>query len=166
MEPAPIPYNENGRIKAVKDLGILDTAPEERFDKLTKEATERLKVPISTISIIDSDREWYKSFQGMKEKEGDRNISFCGHALFATTMFVVEDTLKDIRFFNNPTVIGYPFIRFYAGMTLLDHKTRFPIGVFCIKDTKPRKLNSEEISIIMDIAERAEKELNKPTIIN
>lgn len=161
MEPAPIPYNEKGRIKAVKELGILDTKPEERFDKLTKEAVEKLKAPISTISIIDSDREWYKSCQGVKDKDGKRDISFCGHALFATNVFVVEDTLKDIRFFNNPTVIGYPFIRFYAGVTLLDQKTRFPIGVFCIKDTKPRKFSLEEIDILTNIAERAEQELNK-----
>ena len=162
MEPAPIPYNEKGRIKAVEELGILDTEPEERFDKLTKEAIEKLKMPISTISIIDSNREWYKSCQGIKDKEGERKVSFCGHAIFATNMFVVEDTLKDIRFFNNPTVIGYPFIRFYAGVTLLDKRTRFPVGVFCVKDTKPRKLSLEETAIIMDIAERAEKEINTP----
>ena len=162
MEPSPIPQNEEERIKVVKELGILDTPPEERFDKLTKEALDKLGVPISTISIIDSNREWYKSCQGLDKKEGDRSISFCGHAIFATNMFVVEDTLKDIRFFNNPTVIGYPFIRFYAGVTLLDHKTRLPIGVFCIKDIKPRKLSVEEVAVIMDIAERAERELNDP----
>ncbi|OHA50803.1 MAG: hypothetical protein A2Z62_01150 [Candidatus Terrybacteria bacterium RIFCSPLOWO2_02_42_20] len=160
MQIAPIPKDENIRIEAVHRMAILDTKPEERFDRLTKEAVDRLKVPISTITIIDSKREWFKSCQGLDEKEGERAVSFCGHALLAQNIFVVEDTLKDDRFKDNPMVIGHPFIRFYAGIAILDHKTGQPVGVFCVKDTKPRTFSISEINILIDLADRAEKEIN------
>ncbi|KKR43008.1 MAG: GGDEF domain protein [Parcubacteria group bacterium GW2011_GWF1_40_6] len=161
MQNAPIPNDENKRIEAVHRLALLDTEPEERFDVLTREAAEKLKVSMSMVSILDSDREWYKSCVGFNKKEGGRAESFCGHALLATNIFIVEDTLKDSRFADNPTVIGEPFIRFYAGIALFDHKTRQPIGVFCVKDTKPKKLSVKEIGIMIDLANKAEKELNK-----
>lgn len=162
MQNAPIPANEKERIEALHRLAILDTEPEERFDVLTREAVEKLKVPMSMVSILDSDREWFKSCVGFDKKEGDRSVSFCGHALLATNIFIVEDTLKDERFADNPLVTGYPYIRFYAGIALFDHKTGQPIGVFCVKDTKPRKLTTKEIGIIIELAEKAEKELNSP----
>ena len=161
MQNAPIPGDENKRIEAVHRLAILDTKPEERFDILTREAVKKLKVPMSMVSILDSDREWFKSCVGFQKREGERSVSFCGHALLATNIFIVEDTLKDPRFADNPMVTSYPFIRFYAGVALFDHKTRQPIGVFCVKDIKPRKLTTEEIGSIIDLANRAEKELNK-----
>ena len=161
MQNAPIPADEDKRIEAVHKMAILDTEPEERFDVLTREAIEKLKVQMSMVSILDSDREWFKSCVGLDQKEGGRAISFCGHALLATNIFIVEDTLKDPRFADNPAVIGFPFIRFYAGVALFDYKTRQPIGVFCVKDTKPKKLTTEETALIIDLAERAEKELNK-----
>ncbi len=161
MQKAPIPANEKERIEAVHRFAILDTEPEERFDTLTREAVEKLKVPMSMVSILDTDREWFKSCVGFDKKEGERSVSFCGHALLATNIFIVEDTLKDERFKDNPLVVGDPFIRFYAGVALFDHKTRQPIGVFCVKDTKPRKLTTEEISVVIDLAGRAEEELNK-----
>jgi GAF domain-containing protein len=159
--PAPIPNDENERIRAVQRLNVLDTPSESRFDVLTREAVAKLHVPISVISILDSDREWFKSCQGLDKKEGERAISFCGHALFATNMLVVPDTLKDPRFADNPMVTGYPFIRFYAGVAMIDQKTGQPVGVFCVKDTSPRNLSVEDVSILTDLAERAEAELNK-----
>lgn len=161
MQNAPIPKDEEKRIEAVHRLAILDTEPEERFDVLTREAVEKLKVPMSMVSILDSNREWYKSCVGYDKKEGGRAESFCGYALMATNIFMIEDTLKDPRFADNPTVTGFPFIRFYAGIALFDQKTRQPIGVFCVKDTKPRKLSVEEIGVMIDLADKAEKELNK-----
>ncbi len=77
-------------------------------------------------------------------------------------MFIIDDTQKDPRFADNPMVTGFPHIRFYAGMALYDEKTKLPIGVFCIKDTKPRSLSVGEIGIFMDLATRAERQLNKP----
>jgi GAF domain-containing protein len=163
MKKAPIPENEKERIEAVHKMAILDTESEERFDSLTREAMEKLKMPMSTVTIMDSNREWFKSHPGIEEQEGLRENSFCGHALLARDIFIVEDTLKDERFFDNPMVIGKPFVRFYAGVALFDrkHKTGLPIGVFCVKDTKPRKFDVEEIQILIDLAIRAEKELNK-----
>ncbi len=155
------PEYENERLNALHKLAILDTEPEERFDALTKEAVEKLHVKMSMISIIDSDREWFKSCTGIDQKEGARSASFCGHALLAKSLFIVEDTLKDPRFADNPMVIGEPFIRFYAGVAIFDRKTYLPIGVFCIKDTKPKILKIDEIAIILDLASRAEDELNK-----
>lgn len=161
MKKAPIPKNEKERLEAVHRIAILDTEPEGRFDVLTKEAVEKIKVPISTLTILDSKREWFKSCQGLDKKEGERAISFCGHALLVKNIFFVEDTLKDPRFADNPMVIGSPYIRFYGGISLVDYKTGQYIGVFCIKDTKPRTLNADEVDILMDLADRAEKELNK-----
>jgi GAF domain-containing protein len=161
MQKAPMPENEAERLEAVHRVGILDTKPEERFDALTREAMEKLKVAMSTVSILDSNREWFKSCMGSEQKEGDRSISFCGHALLAKDLFIVNDTLKDSRFADNPMVVGAPFIRFYAGVALLDHQTNQAIGVFCVKDTKPRVFSVEETAILLDLANRAETELNK-----
>ena len=97
----------------------------------------------------------------MDQTEGVRAASFCGHALLSKNILIIEDTLKDPRFADNPMVVGFPFIRFYAGIALYDYKTRQPVGVFCVKDTKPRKFNTKEVGIIIDLADRAEKELNK-----
>lgn len=161
MQTAPIPEDEKERLEAVHRMAILDTKPEERFDRLTREATEKLKVPISTIAILDSNREWFKSCTGLDQKESDRAISFCGHALLTKELFIVEDTLEDNRFKDNPMVTGFPFIRFYAGQALLDYNTGKSIGVFCIKDTKPRKLSVDEVGLILDFANMAEIELNR-----
>lgn len=160
MQPAPIPADEKQRLEALKALGILDSRPDERFDTITREAIERLRVPISTVSLIDSDREWYLSRQGLDITEAKRETSFCGHAMFSEYIFIVEDTLKDSRFADNPTVIGPPYIRFYAGIALRDHLHRLPIGVLCVKDTKPRSLTAEEVGILLELAAKAETEIN------
>ena len=121
MLKAPIPNDEDKRLEAVHRLAILDTKPEERFDDITKEAVERLHVPISMVTILDSKREWFKSCTGLNETEGERAVSFCGHALMAKNMFIIEDTYKDPCFADNPMVVGPPFIRFYAGFALFEH---------------------------------------------
>lgn len=162
MKNAPIPEDEEKRLDATKKLNILDTIAEERFDQITHQAAEKLGVPISAISIIDENREWYKSCYGVDAKEGDRNISFCGHTIVEPEdVLVVEDTLKDDRFADNPYVLGEPFIRFYAGVRIFDKKTKMPVGVFCVKDKKPRELSIEELGIILDYASKAEAEINK-----
>jgi GAF domain-containing protein len=160
MKEAPIPEDEAERLQALKRLGVLDTLNEERFDYITREAVEDLNVPISTISIIDKEREWFKSCQGLDKGEDDRSTSFCGHALLAQKLFIVEDTLEDLRFSDNPHVIKEG-IRFYAGMALHEAKTNLPVGVFCIKDFKPRKLAPYEVALFLKLGKEAEKELNK-----
>lgn len=163
MKEAPIPANEKERVCAVHALDILDTATEERFEVITDEAIEKLQVPIATITIIDTDREWFKSYKGLDVQENARSVSFCGHALLENTMTIVPDTLKDERFADNPMVVNSPFVRFYAGMALHEDKTGLAVGVFCIKDTEPKEMSVDEISIFLDLAERAEKEVNKIT---
>lgn len=160
MQKAPIENNEDKRLDAVHSLGILDTPSDPKFDAITLEAIQRLKVPISTVSIIDKDREWFKSCQGTPMTEGKRDISFCGHALFAKSVFVVEDTLSDDRFKDNPYVIGTPYIRFYAGVALYDKRSGLPIGVFCVKDSVPRKFSMEETGTLVELASRAEDLIN------
>lgn len=137
MQTAPIPQNEKERLQKVMELGLLDSEQEERFDTITKEATKTFNVPISTITIVDEDREWYKSCQGLDIKEAPRAVSFCAYAMMTRDIFIVEDTLKDERFKDNPMVIGKPYIRFYAGASLYS-PDGINIGIFCIKDTKPK----------------------------
>ena len=156
----PLHPQEVERQAALENLGLLETPTEERFDLITKEALDKLHVPIATISLIDREREWFKSCQGLSTREGPREISFCGHALLAKHVFVVEDTLLDDRFKNNPYVTGAPFVRFYAGSALNDFSSGLPVGVFCVKDTVPRKFTNEELAIFMELADRAEKEVN------
>lgn len=164
MQPAPIPTNEVQRLAALQQLGLLDTEPEERFDAITRAAVEQLKVPISTISLIDTEREWFKSCQGTTTREGKREVSFCGHALLSQRIFIVEDTTKDPRFALNPHVTGGQRIRFYAGVSLRDASSQFPIGVLCVKDTKPRHFTEDEANTLIDLGHWAELELNKHTM--
>ncbi len=159
MKP-PVFEKELERVEALHRLGVLDSGPDPLFDAVTKEASEKLHVPISTVSIVDKDREWYKSCQGMTAKEGPREIAFCSWALLSKDVFIVEDTLQDERFKNNPYVVGEPHIRFYAGIAILDAVSGLPVGVFCVKDTKPRKLSMEETGVLFDLAQRTERLIN------
>lgn len=161
MQLAPIPANDDTRVCALEGLKILDTSSEERFNCLTKEAIETFSVPISTITLVDKDREWFKSVQGLQQQEGPRDISFCGHALITEVILIIDDTLLDPRFADNPMVIGELHVRFYAGKSLYEYETKLPVGVFCIKDHKPRKMSITEIGKFLDLADRAEKEINK-----
>ncbi len=160
MQPALIPDNEEERLRALKSLNILDTPPEERFDEIIKQAIKYFKVPISTISLIDKDREWFKSCHGLHDRQGRRSTSLCGHAVLSQTIYIVEDTKKHKGFADNPMVIGKPYIRFYAGMALREWNTVLPVGVFCIKDTRPRKLSRAALAEFVDLATQAEMELN------
>jgi GAF domain-containing protein len=146
---------------AVNRLGLLDGKPDGRFDLLTKRAVKELHVPISTLTILDPQKEHYKSSQGLDEKDGERAISFCGHALLMKDLFIIPDTAKDHRFANNPMVIGKPFIRSYMGMALYDLKTGLPVAVFCVKDIKPRDFSMDEIDAFSNIVTLAEEEINK-----
>ena len=161
MISAPVQINEQARLTAVYSLAILDTEPEARFDIITKQACDKFKVLISTISILNGKREWYKSCWGLDVREGVRDISFCGHAMYADYIFVVEDTWQGPRFFDNPYVKGKPYIRFYAGVALREENSRLSVGVLCIKDNRPRKFTLDDIATLIGLAKQAEIELNK-----
>lgn len=162
-QKAPIPPDEKERLNSLRELKILDTPPEERFDRITRLALHLFDVPISTITLIDSRREWFKSCQGLPVKEGKRAISFCGHALLASDIFIVPDAKKDPRFAKNPMVLGKPHIRFYAAVPLRSADGR-RVGVFCIKDYKTRKLDAQKIRLLKSLAAWAELELNSHEI--
>ncbi len=162
MQKAPIPENDVERVCAVQGLHLLDTAAEERFDCLTREAVKRFGVPISTIALVDKAREWFKSVQGLQSTGGPRDISFCGHALLSQVILIINDTLADPCFADNPMVVGEPHIRFYAGKSLYDRASNMPVGVFCIKDYVPREMSVADVGDFLDLAEKAEQELNKP----
>ncbi len=156
---APVPKNEPQRLESLYALGLLDTSTEERFDRITRLALSLFNVPISTVTLVDSHREWFKSCQGLPKREGKRAISFCGHALVSEEILIVPDTKKDPRFAKNPMVLGKPYIRFYAGVPLKSADGQ-RVGVFCIKDFKSRKLDSQKQALLKSLASWAELELN------
>jgi GAF domain-containing protein len=157
--PAPIPADEEDRLKALQSLNILDTMPEERFDRITKLATVLFNTPISTVTLVDSRREWYKSCQGLPVKEGERAISFCGYTVLEDTPLIIPNAKADPRFAGNPMVINPPFIRFYAGVPLKSADGK-RVGAFCIKDHNPREFPPEKIDLLTSLAAWAELELN------
>ena len=158
MKKPDIPLDEEARLKALRSLNVLDTPSEDRFDRLTRLAKRMFDVPIALVSLVDENRQWFKSCVGLNVSETPRDISFCGHAILGNEIFIVPDTIKDERFSDNPLVLNEPYIRFYAGCPLryLDGSM---LGTLCIIDTQPRVLNEEDLEALKDLAELAEHEL-------
>lgn len=158
LEP-PIPLDEVSRLAALRGLNILDSSPEERFDRLTRLAQKLLGVQIAVVSLVDSNRQWFKSCQGLDASETPRSISFCGHAVLEDKIFIIPDALLDPRFADNPLVAGPPNIRFYAGQPLkTGNGSR--VGTLCVIDSKPRHLTQAECDSLRDLATLVENELN------
>ena len=145
-------------LKALRSLDILDTPPEERFDRLTRLAKRMFDVPIALVSLVDEDRQWFKSCVGLDVSETPRDISFCGHAILGNGPFIINDTAKDPRFADNPLVVNAPSIGFYAGCPLRHHDGS-KMGTLCIIDENPRTLDKEDVDALQDLAEMAEREL-------
>ena len=150
MQEPSIPINEASRIKSLIKLDVLDTDPDERFDRITRIAKRMFDVHIALISLVDKNRQWFKSKQGISAEETSRKISICGHAIARpislnseNRIMEIPDTLLDIRFKDNPLVLSTPNIRFYAGFVLQSHDD-FNLGALCLIDTKPRKLSSAD----------------------
>ncbi|EAR07461.1 GAF domain-containing protein [Reinekea blandensis] len=156
---APLPaVNEQQRLSALQRLNILDTPPEERFDRITRLARATFHVPIALVSLVDENRQWFKSCFGLDVRHTDRNISFCGHAIHSDALLVIENTLIDSRFHDNPLVIGNPHIRFYAGAPLHAPEGE-RIGTLCLIDRKPRQLDHSERKQLRQLADIVEQEL-------
>lgn len=153
-----IPDNEPQRIEELNALNILNTPPEERFDRFTRLAKRIFNVSASLVSMVDSDRQWFKSNEGMPTAETPRDISFCGHAILGGEIFVINNALQDERFFDNPLVINEPGVRFYAGCPLVTPNGA-KVGSFCIVDNKPRVLDAEDAAVLRDLASLVESEL-------
>ena len=147
MLAPPFPANEERRLGALRELLLLDTAPEQRFDKLVEFAAREFETPIVLFSLIDTERQWFKAKVGMAACSTPRRISFCAHAILQTDLFIVPDTLQDERFADNPLVTGEPFMRFYAGAPLI-LPSGFAIGTLCLLDAKPRQLDEIDRSML------------------
>jgi len=158
MQPAPLPENENDRLEALLSLQILDTSVEERFDRLTRLARRLFNTPIAVVSLVDKDRQWFKSCLGLNFHEGPREASFCGHALMGDQPLVVPDARLDPRFADMPLVVESPKVRFYAGQPIKG-PNGFKLGTLCVMDKKPRSLDEQELSALQDLAAMVEDEI-------
>ncbi len=157
IEPAE-PPDEARRLKALRALHILDTPPEERYDRITRLAAELFDVPISVISMIDADRQWFKSHHGLTVGETPRSVSFCGHTILQPGVFHVADAALDERFADNPLVAGEPHVRFYAGVPLRASGGE-PIGTLCLIDTRPHELTEADRTLLGEFARWAQDAL-------
>jgi diguanylate cyclase (GGDEF)-like protein/PAS domain S-box-containing protein len=151
MYPPRIPVNEGDRLMALHRLALLDTAPDESFDRITRLAAEALCVPILLLSLVDENRQWFKSRVGLDTGHIDRNISFCGHVLFDERPLVIHDARIDARFADNPLVTGAPCVRAYIGVPLrtLDGHT---IGTLCAMDNQVRDFGAREVATLGEFA--------------
>jgi GAF domain-containing protein len=152
-----LPTDEAVRLRTLRSLDLLDTADEERFDRLTRLARRLFDVPIALLSLVDADRQWFKSRQGIDINQTLRDVSFCGHAILDDEVFVVQDALLDGRFHDNPLVAGDPHMRFYAGCPLTVDGAR--IGTLCLIDHQPRGFSEDDRWSLRDLAELAEREI-------
>lgn len=165
MQAPALPTDESARIDTLRALHVLDTAPEERFDRLTRLAKRLFGVPIALVTLVDVDRQWFKSCVGLGVSETPRDISFCGHAILGDEIFMVPDTLSDARFQDNPLVTDKPNIRFYAGCPLRAANGS-KVGTLCLIDVKPRTLSDEDRALLHDLARMAEQELAAVQLAN
>lgn len=142
MTTTPV-NNEAKRLKVLWQYDVLDTVPEELFDDLTELAARICEAPIALISLVDEDRQWFKSKVGVTINETSRDISFCAHAIEQQDLFIIPDATKDLRFANNPLVTSDPKIRFYAGAPLIAPDGE-ALGTLCVIDKVPRDLRPEQ----------------------
>ena len=156
---APIPENEPQRLAELKSFGVLDTPPEQVFDDITFLASHIYKTPIALMSLVDQDRQWFKSSIGLDVPETHRDLAFCAHAIWdPTEVMVVEDAAYDPRFASNPLVVADPSIRFYAGAPLQTSSGN-AIGTLCIIDRVPRRLDAGEEEALAALARLVTNEL-------
>lgn len=144
MEQPQLPFNESDRQAALDRYHILNTLPEQAYDDLTKLAASICGTPIALISLIDHDRQWFKSRFGLDVAETSRDISFCGHVVASGSVLEVPDATKDDRFADNPLVVDEPAIRFYTGVPLKT-SDNFILGTLCVIDQQPRQLEAQQI---------------------
>ena len=159
MIAPPLPENDAARLQSLRRIGLLDSAKEERFDRLCRIACSQFGVPIATITFVDENRQWFKSEIGLNCSETGREVSFCGHTILEDRPLIIPDARKDIRFYDNPSVQGPPYLRFYAGVPLKTEDGHL-VGTFCIMNSQPRILAQAEIERLEDLAAIAEDEMN------
>ncbi|WP_432378720.1 GAF domain-containing protein [Duganella sp. P38] len=166
MLAAPIPPYDKERVAALRQMLILDTPPEERFDKVVQFAAQEFDVPIALISLLDENRQWFKASVGVDICETGRDISFCGHVILQPDLFVINDARSDERFADNPLVTTPPHVIFYAGAPLRI-PSGFVIGTLCIIDHEPRTLDATEMAIFTSLRDLLLEELsNRPEALH
>ncbi len=148
---APLPPDETDRIAALCRYGILDTPPESAFDRITQLVSGIFQVPIATVTLVDEERQWFKSCVGLDVSETGRDVAFCAHAILKNEVLIVPDAREDDRFRHNPLVTGAPHIRFYAGAPLIS-LDGFKLGTVCLIDTVPRDFSAAQAEMLADFA--------------
>ncbi len=159
MKASPVSPEEASRLSVLKELNILDTASEQDFDDISRLASQICETPISLITLVDENRQWFKSKQGLLLQETSRDISFCAHAIQQAGIMVVQDALEDDRFKDNLLVTGEPFIRFYAGVPI-SSESGFLLGTLCVIDQKPRNLTEQQTFALKVLAKQVQSLLD------
>ena len=157
---AEVPAEEGKPVGGIRELAMLDLPPDEKFDRLTRIASAALGAPISMISLVQGERQWFKSSHGMSVGETARDAVFCAGVAQSGVELIVPDTLHDERFADAAVVTGGPRIRFYAGVPLLQDDGEC-VGTFCIADTRPRELEEEDLTTLRDLADLALQEIKR-----
>ena len=155
---APVPDNETDRLAALYSLDILDSAPEQDFDDIVALASTVCGTPMSLVTLVDIDRQWFKSRIGNELTETSRDLSFCAHAILGRDLLVVPDATKDARFADNPTVTKDGGIRFYAGAPLITTEG-YALGTLCVIDSEPRKLDVEQLQALRALARQVTSQM-------
>ncbi|MFN3199910.1 MAG: sensor histidine kinase [Bradymonadia bacterium] len=153
-QPAPPHPEEVKRLVTLQKLRLLDSAAEEAFDRITRLAAYICEVPISLVSLVDVDRQWFKSRVGLDAEETHRDLAFCAHAILQDETFIVANALEDERFQQNPLVTEAPDIRFYAGVPLVHDE--MPVGTLCVIDRVPRHLTDAQLQALQDLGAQVE----------
>lgn len=155
----PTAPDEDARLAALYELALLDTPEEPAFDRITRLVTKLLNVPISTVTLVDAQRQWFKSSIGVETQETSRDVAFCAYTILSSEPFIVEDASQDARFSQNPLVAAPDGIRFYVGIPL--HSLQgLALGSLCALDTKPRVVSADELATLQDLAAIATEEVH------
>lgn len=151
MPKAALAQDEEGRLAVLQQYRVLDTVAESTFDEIVKLAASICDTPVSLLSFVDRDRQWFKASVGTSLSETSRDISFCAHAILQEELLFVPDACLDERFADNPAVTGEPGIRFYAGVPLVT-RDGYALGTLCVADVKPRELTQEQLEKLQALA--------------